>query len=265
MNNEELFKSDVFKKAVLGVLILLGVFLLTASIGQVKKYKNGGMPSYNAITVNGVGEVTAVPNIATFSYGVSEEGATVTEAQTKATEKHNAAMKYIKDAGVEEKDITVSTSFSPKYEYKQGVCTQYGCPNGKSVIVGYTAGYDVRVKVRNADKAADLITKIGELGASTLSGLTFSVDDEEALKAEARTKAIADAKAKAEKLSEDLGIDIEEIMSYYENPDAMPMYAESMSMDYGGGVMKAAAPTPDLPKGQSKITVNVSVTYRIDD
>ena len=192
MNNEELLKSDAFKKAVLGVLVLLGIFLLTASIGQVKKYENGGMPSYNSVTVNGVGEAVAVPNIATFTYAISEEGATVSEAQTKATEKHNAAVKYIKDAGVEEKDMTVTTSFSPKYEYKQGVCNQYGCPNGKSVIVGYTAGYDVRVKVRNADKAADLITKIGELGASSLSGLTFSIDDDEALKAEARTKAIAD-------------------------------------------------------------------------
>ncbi len=263
-DNKTLLNSPLVVKSAVAVLVLLAAFLLVKTITQIRTAVEGEIPTYNSVTVNGVGEVFAVPDIAMFTYTISSEASTVSEAQRVATEKHNAAIKALRDAGIEDKDIVAVPNLYPKYSYNYRPCTALSCPSNQT-ISGYEAAFGVTVKVREADKTSDLISKVTEAGATAVSGITYTIDDEEVLKAEARTLAIADAKEKAEKLATDLGVDLDEIISYYENdPSATPMYAEGM----GGGamMMKASAPAPvaDLPKGENQIKVNVSVTYKID-
>ena len=110
-------------------------------------------------------------------------------------------------AGVEDKDVKTSGyALNPKYRYEQGVCTQWGCPNGKQILEGYTVNQTVTVKVRDTAKAGDLISSVGTKGATNISGLSFTIDDDEKLKREARELAIKDAKENAAKLAEDLGV-----------------------------------------------------------
>jgi uncharacterized protein YggE len=262
-NNTNLLSSLRIKQAVLGVLVLLAVFLLAKSINE---FSNIGEPNMYAVqdmvTVTGKGEAFAVPDIATFSFSITEEGKDVGEANSKSSTKNNAVMKYLKDNGIAEKDIkTEGYNANPKYDYSQITCVRYPCPTQSPKLVGYEVSQTVSVKVRNADKAGEILSGVGNLGVTNISGLTFTVDDEEALKAEARTLAIEDAKAKAEKLAEDLGVKLGDISSFYEdmNP-GYPMYAmESKAMNMGG----SAAGVPDIAKGENKVTVNVNVSYRL--
>ena len=136
--------------------ILLVVFLAVVSIKQLvaTKYISRQNPIFNTISVNGKGEAVSIPDIATFSFSVTENAKTVKEAQTKATEKINAALAAIRAGGVEEKDIkTLSYSINPHYEYTQGPCTQFGCQGGKQVLDGYDVSQTIQLKVRDLAKA----------------------------------------------------------------------------------------------------------------
>ncbi|MFA6601869.1 MAG: SIMPL domain-containing protein, partial [Candidatus Paceibacterota bacterium] len=88
---------------------LLVVFLAVLSIKELKSIGYVGVNANmtNTVSVEGTGEAVAIPDIATFSFSVTENAKTVDAAQTLATEKSNAALKALKDAGVDvDKDIS---------------------------------------------------------------------------------------------------------------------------------------------------------------
>ncbi len=246
--------------------IALTVFLAVISIKEIISIKyvgKGDFPSLSNISVTGKGEAISIPDIATFSFSVNENAKTVKEAQNKATEKTNTALKVIRSGGVADKDIkTISYSINPHYEYEQGICSQYGCTGGKSVQSGYDVSQTIEVKIRDLEKAGELFDSIGNAGIKTVNGLTFAIDDIDVVKEKARQIAIANAKEKAEKIAKSLGVKLVKITSYYDSSDEVyPMYArEGMSADTG--IMKASI-APEIPKGEQKVTASVSIGYEI--
>jgi uncharacterized protein YggE len=264
MNNENI-KSNVWK-AGLAVGILLALFLLIISIRELKKlaYVGRDVPIMNAITVTGKGEAISIPDIATFSFSVTETAREVTDAQSKATTKINAVLKSLKDSGVAEKDIkTASYTINPRYEYQSVVCSSTYCPPSKSVLTGYDVSQTIEVKVRDLKKAGALFALIGSQGVQNVSGLTFSIDDIDTVKARARSLAIENAKDKAKDLSKQLGVRIVRITGFYDQSDEPIYYGREA---YGGDmVMKAGVEpaVPQVPAGEQKITSRVSITYEI--
>jgi hypothetical protein len=247
--------------------VLLVVFLAILSIKELRSisYVGNDSPIMTSISVNGKGEAISIPDIATFSFSVTENAKTVQEAQTKATEKTNNALKSIKAAGVDEKDLkTLSYSINPHYEYNQIVCVAYPCPQGKSVLTGYDVSQTVQVKIRDLSKAGELFDSIGSAGIQNVDSLSFAIDDLESVKAKARTEAITDAKAKAEILAKQLGVKLVRITSFYDSSYEQPYYYGREGM--GGDVMSAKAvlaPSPEIPTGEQKVTANITITYEI--
>jgi len=247
---------------------LLAIFLAVLVVKQFISIKYIGKenPVFNSISVNGKGEAVSIPDIATFSFSVSENAKTVKEAQAKATEKINSALTAIRAGGVAEKDIkTLSYSIAPHYEYTQNVCTQFGCTGGKSVLDGYDVNQTIQVKVRDISKAGELFDTLGTAGIKTVDGLTFSIDDIDSVKAEARAEAIAQAKEKAEKIAKDLGVKLVKITSFYDSSDEQYYpYAREAALGMGGDMMSVkASVAPEIPKGEQKVTATVSITYEI--
>jgi uncharacterized protein YggE len=178
--------------------------------------------------------------------------------------KANAIMDYIKGQGIDEKDIqTIDYSVNPHItRYEAKVCPANGyCPPGNQVISGYDVSETVSVKARDAKKAGTLLSGVGSKGASNVSGLSFTTDDPTALQAQARDKAIKQAKDKADVLAKSLGVSIVRVVGFSENNGGVNQYyAKDVSVSMGRG----AAPTaPEIATGQNKITSNVSVIYEI--
>ncbi len=275
------YLNDVQKKrlfnGVLAAVILLAVFLGFKALNTIKEfsYIGGGVYPTNTIVVSGKGSVFAIPDTGSFSFTVSEEGKTVKEAQDKESSKINAIINAVKGMGVDEKDIkTVGYYSNPKYDYSSSVCptrapssdgiyTPIYCPPGKQVLTGYEVSQTISVKVRKTDTAGDILTKVGSLGASNISGLDFVTDDMDAVQAEARDKAIQDAKAKAKVLAKSLGVKLVRIVSFNEGGNYPMPYA------YGAGGMETKAMSadvatpPQLPVGQNEIVSNVTITYEV--
>jgi len=257
------------------VLILLVVFLAAVSVKTLKSVSYVGVNTQNTntITVDGTGDAFASPDVATFSYTVTQTAKTVSDAQTQATTKVNAALDALHSAGIADNDIqTQSYNINPHYDYQTSNCPNiYNsgtitsvpvCPPSKSVLTGYDVSVTTQVKVRDLTKAGAIFTAIGALGVTNVDGLNFSVDNPDTVKAQARTKAISNAQGKAQELAKELGVSLVRIISFNESNYAPgPIYAMGMSVK--SVAMDSAAVAPQISTGQQKVTDNVTITYEI--
>ncbi len=258
-------RKKQFFNVVIALGILLAVFVAVKAINAVKEYANIGDGVYpsNVISVSGMGEVVVIPDVASFSFSVIEEGKDVLEAQNKSATKTNSIIDAMKDLGIEEKDIqTTGYNVYPKYEYTRTVCTEFSCPPSRQILIGYEVSQTISIKVRQTDKAGEALSKVGELGASNISGLDFVVDDMEKVKAEARAKAIADAKEKAKTLSKSLNVKLVDIVSFYENDPYLP-YVRGMGSAEAYDMKVTSSVVPQIPVGENKVISNVTITYEI--
>jgi uncharacterized protein YggE len=249
-------------KAATLVCVMLFLFLLVITLSAWKSYGLSS-PAYNTIEVSGYGETFAVPDIATFSFSVSQDANQVSDAQGQVTKKTDAILAAIKGLGVEEKDVQTSDySVYPKYKYVSQICPAGAvCPGGGNQVPdGYTVSNTLTVKVRDTAKAGQALAVAGQNGASNISGLSFTVDDPSSTEAEARTKAITDARKKADTLAKSLGVRLGRVVSFTDSSggEVRPFYATA---DMAVGSSKSLPPT--IQTGQNKITENVTVTYEI--
>lgn len=211
------------------------------------------------ISVTGSGEVVAVPDIGRFSFSVVRRGDTPVDAQSETAEAHNSIISYIKDMGIEESDIkTTSYNLRPVYRWIE-VPNKIG---REQELQGYELNHRVEVLIRDIDKAGELLVRVGEQGATNISNLDFTIDDESAYKEEARGLAIDDAKNKAKILAEQLGVSLVRIIDYNEVSVGQPSYLRSASPmvvdSYASDVV-----SPDISFGENEITSQVIIQYEV--
>lgn len=217
------------------------------------------------ISVDGTGEVLTVPDIGRFSFSVNAEGETADAVQEASGTKINDVLAYLKEQGIEEKDIkTANYNLYPKYRYEERVCAFNSyCPPGDRIEDGFEVSQTVTVKIRETDKATSIIAGVGERGATNISGLDFTIDDMEALRTEAREKAIIDAKEKAEILAKQLDVRLVRIISYYDNNGNYPEPYYDTKMVSMDSTESSGFDGAELPMGEDSTKVSVSITYEI--
>lgn len=262
-----MFQETYIKKigaiALLMVVVALGAY--TYSTIKQSKYAYTGPVTINVV---GKGEVSAKPDIATFSFTIDAKESDATVAQNKASEIMDGIVAYLKEKGIDEKDIKTSNySLNPRYEYPQTTCTQWGCPPqvGEPKLIGYEVSQSVTVKVRDTAKAGETVSGVGDKGALNVSGITFTIDDEAVLMAQAREKAIEDAKEKAGVLAKNLGTHIVRMTGYWEDqgyPMPYGVGGDTMSMKSAMAESVPARPAV-LPTGENTITATVNISYEV--
>lgn len=244
--------------AATAALALLALLLLAWTITAFTNLGISENPYSNSITVTGEGESVAIPDIATFSFTISEKGTSVAGVQDGVARLTDATLTEVRALGIPEEDIkTTSYNIYPTYDY--GTCYQGPCP--APTVTGYQVDNIMEVKVRDTEKVAAVLEALGKKGLWSISGPNFEVDDDEAIRTEARDKAIEQAKAKAKALAKQLGVRLVRVVSFYENSGGYPMYDS-----YGGDMMATenmSYKAPTLEPGEQETTVSVSITYEI--
>lgn len=243
---------------------LISIFLISKTVTEVLTWSEIGEGDYatNTINVTGEGEVVAVPDVAKFTFSVSVTSESVESAQNESAKKMNDALEYLKSEGIDEKDVkTISYNAYPRYEYAP--CRDFNCASSQK-LVGYEVNQDVQVTVRDTTKAGSLLSGIGSRGATNVSGLSFEIDDPAKLEEEARSMAIKDAKEKAERLARDLGVDLDDVISFSEDQGGYYPEPYMMEMKAFGGDMIDGAVAPQLPTGENIIRRVVYLTYEIE-
>jgi uncharacterized protein YggE len=256
-----------FVRIALGILIsLAALFALAGSIYAFKSVKYiGSAPATNTIPVSGHGEAFAVPNIAEVTFSVEKSASTVAVAQKQVTDLMNDVLATLKSSGIAEKDLqTTGYNIYPKYEYQTTKCSVTNCyPQGKDVLVGYTVSNSVTVKIRNLDKAGDILATLGGKNVTNLSGLNFTLEDDNAPKSEARTEAITKAKQQADTLANQLGVHLVRIVSFNENGNYPIYYSKVANQALDARTETSAGAAPAIQTGENKITSDVTITYEI--
>ncbi|MBU1165117.1 SIMPL domain-containing protein [Patescibacteria group bacterium] len=204
------------------------------------------------ISISGEGKVVAIPDIAKTSVGIRTEKLNVANAQTENTTKMNALIKEIKGMGVDDKDIqTTSYNIYPRYDWRDGI----------SILRGYSVEQSVTIKIRDLEKIGDILTAAGQGGANQVSGISFDVDDPEALRQQAREEAIKNAKEKAESLAKVAGVKLGKVVSFSESTSGQaPKYYAMEAMDAGIG---GGSGVPEIEAGSMEIIITATVGYEI--
>ncbi len=260
-NKKKLFKATFV------LLIILCVYFGVKIFGDIRHSGMRGEKSTpSTISFSGHGEVNAVPDIANVYFTISKDARTAKDAQAAVAVIEKKALDFLKSKNVGEKDIkTSNASVYPKYEGSclgvAGSLGTWNCNNYKQMLVGYTASESITVKIRNVDDSGSIMQGLGGLGVTDLNGPNFAIDNEDSLKAQARKKAIDDAKEKAKVLAKDLGVRLGKISSFTESGNYYPiMYGKAAMFD--SAVSSAPAPA-EIPKGENTISSDVTITYEI--
>jgi len=218
------------------------------------------MPAYaGSVSIQGRGEVSATPDMASISSGVTTQAATAREALDLNTKAMAELIAELKTAGIETRDIQTSGfSINPNYVY-----SDERDENGYTLpakINGYQVSNIVTVTVRKLADLGTILDRSVTIGANTINGVSFSVADPSELLNEARKAAFADARTKAELYAAAAGGKLDEIVSITETQgyDAMPtpMYARAD--------MAASAAVP-VEAGEMTFAINVNVQWELDD
>ncbi len=209
-------------------------------------------PQPNSISVSGIGTAKGSPDIAAVNIGVMTRNDDPSKAVSENNSKMNAIMGSMKELGIEAKDIqTTNFSIHAEQQYDQ---------KGKITNVTYVANNSVSITVRDLNKVGEVLGKSVSSGANNINGVSFSVSDPEKLQTQARDKAMANAKAKAEQMAKAAGTTIDKVMSIHEN-----IYeVQPQPMARGLAVAQAADVSPvPVSGGQFEVSVQVSVVYII--
>ncbi len=208
----------------------------------------------HTIRVEAEAKVVAKPDVAITNIGMISEGKTVADAQKKNTDVMNALIEKLKGFGVAPADIqTDNYTISPQYTYTQEKGQQ---------LVGYQVSQGVTVKIRDLEKANTILGVAGEVGANSVSGLRFTIDDRDVYVAEARQKAMEKVAEKAKNLSESLGVRLTTVVSYDEfEPGGTG--GPVMFNAYAKDTVSQAMSAPTIESGSLDVVLAVAVTFAI--
>jgi uncharacterized protein YggE len=224
------------------VILAAGAVLLLGTAGAAGGSTAAG--AQHSIVVSGNGSISATPDRAQASFGVSTPAKTASAALRGNAAEMTKVIAAIKGQGIAAADIrTDVVSLSPRYS-----------SNGDAII-GYEASNSVSVTLRRLDKVGPVIDAAVDAGANQVSGPNLVRADAAGLYRSALRVAIANAKAKARTIAAASGLHIRRITDVAEAstaPPPTPLTAKS----------SGDASTPIEP-GTTQVEATVTVTFSV--
>ena len=230
-----------------GILAILFVVLAVNQIVDIKNKLEG-----NTIAVSGEGKAIGIPDVALTNFSVISDKASAKEVMNDNAQKMNAVIKFIKDSGIADKDLkTTGYNLNPLYDWVEG----------KRIFRGYELTSTLSVKMRNLDKISDIIDGAVSQGANQVGDIQFVVDEPVKLQAEAREKAIQQAKEKAEAIAKASGLKLGKVISFSESAAPLDNYPQAVYLEKSYGAGEAAAPAVEA--GSQEVQITVSLIFKV--
>ena len=197
------------------------------------------------------GYATRVPDIARITAGVVTQAPTATEAIRQNSARMNAVRAALRRAGIADRDIQTSNiSLQPDYRYAE---------NQPPQLTGYRASNDVSIRFRDIARTGRILDALVAEGANQINGPSLEIDRPEAALDEARTAAIATARARAELYARALNMRVVRVIGVSETGAVMPMprpmaAARLQAMD---------ASTANIDAGEQRLSVALTVSFEL--
>ena len=202
------------------------------------------------LDITATGEVTRVPDVAIISAGVVTRSTTATAAIQDNADRMERVRTALKRAGIADKDIQTSNiSLNPEYRYDN---------NQPPQLTGYTATNQVSIRFRDIRNSGRILDALVSQGANQINGPNLTIDHPEGALDEARAKAAAVGRARAELYARALGMRVVRLLSVsesggYSSPPPMPM------------VMRAQADSAQskIDPGEQQLQVSLAMTFEL--
>jgi uncharacterized protein YggE len=202
-----------------------------------------------AVSVTGEANVSVAPDQAQIDGGVTSDAKTAREASDANNVAMGKVLLALKGAGIDEKDYqTTRLSLQPQFATPSKASERPG-------IVSFRASNRVTVKIRDVTKVAGIIDAMVGAGANDIGNINFTVTQASKHLDEAREKAIADARRKAEIYAKAAGVTLGEPISISEEGAPVPIFRGKVAAP-----MAAAAP---VAPGEEMLSVTVTVSWAI--
>jgi len=237
------------RQTLLAALLLGAASLPTAAVAQQTPSITQTIAG-SRLDISATGEVTRVPDIAVISTGVVSRSATATGALQDAADRMQRVLAALKRAGVEDRDVQTSNiSLNPEYRYVE---------NQPPQLTGYTASNQLTIRFRDIRNSGKILDALVGQGANQINGPSLTIDKPEAALDEARARAIAAGRARAELYARSLGMRVARVVSVSESGGyAVPPPAPPMVMQ-----MARSADTSIQP-GEQKLQVTLAMTFEL--
>jgi uncharacterized protein YggE len=202
------------------------------------------------LDISATGSSTRPPDLMTISAGVVTQANKAGEAMRINASAMSATLAALKRAGVADRDIqTQAINLQPQYRYGDNV---------PPILTGYQASNRVSVRLRDLSSAGSVLDALVAAGANQIEGPTLSVDHPEAALNEARSKALATARSRAELYAKAAGLSVRRIVRISESENNAPPVVRPMAMS-----LRKADSTP-VEAGEQELTVTLSVVFELN-
>jgi len=199
------------------------------------------------------GEATRVPDLAIVNAGVVTRSPNAATAIQENADKMAQVISAVKRAGIADRDIqTSSINLNAEYRYPD---------NQPPQLTGYTAANQLTVKFHDIRSSGKILDALVAQGVNQISGPNLTIEHPEQALDEARAKAIAEGRARADLYARSLGMQVARVVSISESggfaappappPPPMPMMARA-----------EAAYTKIVP-GEQQMQVNLSMVFEL--
>lgn len=265
LRKQESFEGGRKIPAFAGMTTIIIAALLLNAPAQADELK-----AVRTVTVNGLAKDKIVPDQAHITVNLNAADMELTKAKQTHDQKLQKLMNIVKDFKIDDKKVgTQSSNVSPIYTYETDARG-----NGKQIFKGYRVQTSVDITVEDTGKLAKLSDTIMKAGFDkdapqewgTLMNMYYTLSNPDEIRDEMLVKAIANAKAKADKMAAAVGSKVARVFQINEgggfsyNPQPVPMMA--MMEKSGAGGMADAAIAP--PAGEQEVQSTVTVIFELE-
>ena len=202
------------------------------------------------LDISATGEVSRVPDLAIITAGVVAKAPTASAALQESASRMQRVVAALKRAGIADRDIqTSNVNLNPEYRYPENQSPQ---------LTGYTASNNVTVRFRDVRTSGRILDALVGEGANQIGGPNLTIDNTDAALDEARAKAIAVGRERAQAYARSLGMRVVRLVAVSETGgnsivQPLPMYARA----------EVAMAKTQIEPGEQKLQITLAMTFEL--
>lgn len=227
------------------IMILLMILLAIPLQAQQKDSAS----QHSVIVVKGEGTVKVVPDQVLIKSRIEHEGDNATEVKKQNDAVVDKIISYLKSQGIEEKNFrTEYMNLNKNYNH-----------NDKSYT--YAANQAISIKIEDLKNYEKLMSGLLEAGLNRIDGIEFQSSKSKEHASTARSRAVENARMKAEEYAKALGQNIGKAvyLTEEESNDYQPVYRmEMMKSSADAGQEQTIAP------GEMEVTAKIIVSFALN-
>jgi uncharacterized protein len=205
------------------------------------------------VRASGDATVTAKPDRAEITIGVTTRANTAAEASARNASQSTEVLKAMETAlGSAGKVKTTGFSINAQYDYSN---------NHAPKLTGYECSNTVLVTVDDLSRVGKVIDAATASGANNINGIAFTLRDDSGPRAEALAAAAVKARANAEAIAKALNLRVGAVLQA--QPEETPNVVRPAFAMRAMSVSAAPAPTP-IEAGDLTIHAAVTVTLEVN-